>query len=113
MTIKNWQKTVDDWVKKYGVRYFDVTTNTLLLSEEIGEFSRLVARSHGEQSFKIAKTKKEVKASLADELGDIFFVLTCLANQMDINLTEELQKNITKKTIRDHQRHKENPKLIN
>lgn len=111
MTIKGWQMKVDSWIKEIGVRYFDVKTNTLLLSEEVGEFSRLIARSHGEQSFKKDITKEEVKKRIAEEMADIIFVTTCLANQLDIDLTQELEKNIEKKTNRDNVRHRNNPKL--
>ncbi len=111
MTIKDWQTKVDDWIKDIGVRYFDVKTNTLLLSEEVGEFSRLIARSHGEQSFKNQISTEEIKKRVAEEMADIIFVTTCLANQMDIDLTDELEKNIKKKTKRDKARHHNNPKL--
>ncbi len=111
MTIKEWQKKVDDWIQEYGVRYFDVKTNALLLTEEVGEFSRLIARSHGEQSFKQELSIKEIEGRIAEEMADIIFVTTCLANQLDINLTKQLEKNIRKKTSRDSKRHNENPKL--
>lgn len=111
MTIKGWQTKVDEWIKEFGVRYFDVKTNALLLSEEVGEFSRLIARSHGEQSFKKNLSEKEVKNRIAEEMADIIFVTTCLANQLEIDLTEELEKNIMKKTNRDNTRHHNNPKL--
>ncbi len=111
MNIEEWQAKVDGWIKKYGVRYFDVMTNTLLLSEEVGEFSRLIARSHGEQSFKLDISAEEIKSNIAEEMSDIIFVLTCLANQMDIDLTIELRRNIDKKTRRDYNRHQSNQKL--
>lgn len=111
MTISSYQEEVDKWIKSIGVRYFDEKTNTILLMEEIGEFSRLMARIYGEQSFKNKKDKKEAKAKIKDELADILFVITCLANQMDIDLTKAIGKNFDKKTQRDLQRHKNNKKL--
>lgn len=100
------QKKVDNWIKTYGVRYFDITTNTLLLAEEVGEVARIVARTYGEQSSKKTDTQK-----LGEELADVLFVLTCIANQTGIDLSEEFQKNIDKKTSRDAHRHQENNKL--
>ena len=111
MTIQEWQSGVDLWINEYGVRYFDVMTNTLLLTEEVGELARLIARSYGEQSFKIETSKEEIKQNIADELGDIIFVLTCLANQMEIDLKSQLKLNLQKKTQRDKGRHILNPKL--
>ena len=111
MEISEWQSKVDSWIKEYGVRYFDVMTNTLLLNEEVGEFSRLVARAHGEQSFKQEISKQEIKKRLADEMSDVIFVVSCLANQLDIDLTEALKENLEKKTKRDSTRHMQNPKL--
>ena len=111
MLLRDWQKTVDKWINEYGVRYFDVMTNTLLLNEEIGEFSRIIARSYGEQSFKKEISADDIRERIKEEMSDIFFVLTCLANQMDIDLTKELEKNISKKTKRDIERHRDNPKL--
>lgn len=111
MTIKAWQRKVDVWITEFGVRYFDVKTNALLLSEEVGEFSRLIARGYGEQSFKKEISNEEVKIRIAEEMADIIFVTTCLANQLDIDLTHELEKNIEKKTNRDKVRHINNPKL--
>jgi len=111
MEISEWQSQVDLWIKEYGVRYFNVMTNTLLLNEEVGEFSRLVARAYGEQSFKEEMPKQEIKKNLADEMSDIIFVVTCLANQLDIDLTKALNKNLQKKTKRDSTRHTQNPKL--
>ena len=111
MTLKEWQSSVDRWIQEIGVRYFNETTNALLLSEEVGEFNKIIARVYGEQSFKIEKTKDEIKKELTDELGDIFFVLTCLANQLEIDLSLSLQQNILKKTNRDFTRHKTNKKL--
>lgn len=111
MTIENYQSQVDQWIKSFGVRYFDEMTNTVLLMEELGEFSRLMARVYGEQSFKQKEEQQQVKAKIKDEMADIFFVLTCLANQMDVNLTEAIEENFKKKTERDHTRHKSNEKL--
>ena len=110
MTIKEVQKKVDEWINTIGVRYFNEMTNTLILQEEVGEFSRLVSRFYGEQSFK-KPIEKEPKEMLADELADIFFVLTCLANQMGIDLEEAIDKNLIKKSTRDLDRHKNNEKL--
>jgi len=111
MTIQAWQKEVDQWIKTYGVRYFDVKTNALILTEEVGEFARVVARAYGEQSWKNAPEEGAEKVLLKDEITDIFWVITCLANQLDIDLTEALQQNIAKKTSRDKERHQENTKL--
>jgi NTP pyrophosphatase (non-canonical NTP hydrolase) len=111
MELKELQLSVDKWIKEYGVRYFDEKTNTLLLMEEVGEFSRLIARKYGEQSFKSAKTDEEIKDEICDELSDILFVLVCLANQMDIDIEEIMLKNLNKKTLRDKIRHLNNPKL--
>jgi NTP pyrophosphatase (non-canonical NTP hydrolase) len=111
MTLNEWQGLVDQWINKYGIRYFEIKTNTLLLAEELGEFSRLVARIYGEQSFKNKKEELDSKDKLKDELADIFFVLTCIANQLDINIETELDKNLSKKSIRDLRRHHDNKKL--
>jgi len=107
MTIENAQKTVDEWIKTIGVRYFNELTNTALLMEEVGELARIMARTYGEQSSKTADKKQE----LGDEMADVLFVLICLANQTGTNLTEAFEKNIAKKTQRDSTRHKENEKL--
>jgi len=107
MTIEQAQKVVDEWINTTGVRYFDELTNTAILMEEVGEVARIMARQYGEQSF---KNKKE-DINLADELADVFFVLICIANQTGVDLTEALQKNLTKKTKRDSQRHHQNEKL--
>ena len=96
-TVQEWQQAVDDWIKTVGVRYFDPLTNTAVLMEEVGEFARIMARVHGEQSFKKSEEKQEWKVQVADELADVMFVLTCLANQHDIDLAEALQKNPRKK----------------
>jgi len=107
MTIEQAQKIVDEWINTTGVRYFNELTNTAILMEEVGEVARIMARKYGEQSFK----NQEADINLADELADVFFVLICIANQTGIDLTKALQKNLTKKTKRDAQRHHENEKL--
>lgn len=109
--MKEYQIRVDDWIKKYGVRYFNELTNLAILMEEMGEFSRIVAREYGEQSFKKSEQEFAVKDKLAEELSDILFVCFCMANQMGIDLEEAFEKNIIKKTGRDHSRHTGNPKL--
>ncbi len=101
------QKTVDQWIKTTGVRYFNELTNTAILMEEVGEVARIMARRYGEQSFK----KSDEGVDLADEMADVLFVLICLANQTGIDLTTALQKNLEKKTNRDAKRHQENEKL--
>ena len=111
MKISEWQADVDSWIKEYGVRYFDVKTNALLLAEETGEVCRLIARQYGEQSFKKELTDEEVNSRIEDEIGDLYFVLTCISNQLNIDLEKVLNKNIEKKTNRDHQRHHANKKL--
>ncbi len=111
MTIEQFQKEVDQWIKEYGVDYFDELTNTIILMEEVGEFSSLVARLYGQQSFKNKGLEMDAGMKLQDELSDIMFVLVCLANQMDIDLTLALRSNLEKKTERDAERHKNNPKL--
>lgn len=107
MTINEAQETVDQWIKTTGIRYFNELTNTTILMEEVGEVARIMARKYGEQSFK----KSDEDVNLADEMADVMFVLICLANQTGINLTEALEKNLEKKTIRDADRHKNNEKL--
>jgi NTP pyrophosphatase (non-canonical NTP hydrolase) len=107
MTIEEAQKIVDQWIKTTGVRYFNELTNTAILMEEVGEVARIMARKYGEQSFK----KSDEDVNLADEMADVLFVFICLANQTGINLTEALEKNLEKKSIRDATRHKNNPKL--
>jgi len=107
LTIKEAQKKVDDWIKLHGVRYFSELTNMAILTEEVGEVARIIAREYGEQSFK----KKEKGKELADELADVLFVLICLANQTGIDLNKALEKNLEKKTKRDKTRHKKNKKL--
>ncbi len=111
MTIQEAQYLIDDWIKKYGVRYFNELTNMAILTEEVGELSRLIARRYGEQSFKEKITEEEINHKLSDEMADIIFVLFCLANQMDINLESAIKNNIEKKTMRDKTRHIDNEKL--
>ena len=101
MTIEQAQKEVDQWINTTGVRYFNELTNTAILMEEVGEVARIMARQYGEQSFK----KSDLDVNLADEMADVLFVLICLANQTGINLTEALEKNLEKKSIRDADRH--------
>jgi NTP pyrophosphatase (non-canonical NTP hydrolase) len=107
MTIEEAQKTVDTWIQTTGVRYFNELTNMAMLTEEVGEVARIIARQYGEQSFKASDRDKV----LADELADVLFVVICLANQTGINLTEALQRNLEKKTLRDADRHQQNEKL--
>lgn len=107
MTLTDAQKQVDEWIRTVGVRYFSELTNTAILMEEVGEVARIMARAYGEQSFKESDKQKE----LADELADVLFVLICLANQTGVNLEDALAKNLTKKTDRDADRHKQNDKL--
>ena len=107
MKIEEAQKIVDDWIKTNGVRYFNELTNMAMLTEEVGEVARIIARQYGEQSFKESDKNKV----LGDELADVLFVLICLANQTGVNLTEALTKNLEKKTNRDLNRHKNNEKL--
>ena len=111
MTIKTLQQETDNWIKTIGVRYFSELTNLAILMEEVGEFSRLMARAYGEQSFKEQEKSIHIKEQLADEAADILFVLTCLCNQMDIDMEEAIQKNFDKKTKRDQTRHQNNSKL--
>lgn len=107
MKINELQKTVDDWIKEHGVRYFDELTNTTILMEEVGEVARIMSRRYGEQSEKDSDKNKD----LGDEIADVIFVLTCIANQTGIDLEEAIKKNFEKKTSRDKNRHKENKKL--
>ena len=107
MTIREAQEKVDQWIKTTGIRYFNELTNMTILTEEVGELARIMARTYGEQSFK--DSDKEL--NMADEMADILWVLLCLANQTDVDLTEALEKNIQKKTRRDKERHRNNPKL--
>ena len=107
MELDELQKKVDAWIKKYGVRYFDELTNMAILTEEVGEVARIIARRYGEQSEKESDQSKD----LADELADVLWVLTCIANQTGINLEEAIKRNFEKKTLRDTNRHKNNDKL--
>jgi len=109
MTIEEAQKTVDEWIKTTGVRYFNELTNMAMLTEEVGEVARIIARRYGEQSEKESDKNK----NLGDEMADVLFVLMCLANQTGVDLTEAMKKNLEKKTERDSERHKNNPKLNN
>ncbi len=106
ITIREAQKMVDDWIKTYGVRYFSELTNMAVLTEEVGELARIMARKYGDQSFKEGE-----KQDLGDEMADVLWVLMCLANQTGVDLTEALKKNLEKKTSRDKKRHLENEKL--
>ena len=106
ITIREAQKMVDDWIKTYGVRYFSELTNMAVLTEEVGELARIIARKYGDQSFKEGE-----KHDLGDEMADVLWVLMCLANQTGVDLTEALKKNIEKKTSRDKNRHVNNEKL--
>ncbi len=110
MTINTLQNKIDEWIKTYGVRYFDIKTNGLILMEEVGELARVISRKYGEQSF---KDGENTEVLLEDELADVLFVLTCIANQTGINLTKAMEKNLAKKTDRDQLRHKNNPKISN
>ena len=107
MELKELQKNVDAWIKEYGVRYFNELTNMAILTEEVGEVARIMARRYGEQSKKESDTNKD----LADELADVLWVLTCIANQTGIDLEEAMKKNFEKKICRDRERHKNNEKL--
>ncbi len=106
MTIEEAQQAVDKWVKVYGVRYFSELTNMACLTEEVGELARVIARTYGDQNFKEGE-----KPNLGEEMADVLWVLLCLANQTGVNLTDELQKSFDKKTKRDKDRHRNNPKL--
>ncbi|MDX2195247.1 MAG: nucleotide pyrophosphohydrolase [Cytophagales bacterium] len=107
MTIQQAQNKVDEWIKQYGVRYFNELTNTALLMEEVGEVARIMARKYGEQSSKDTESEQD----LAGELADVLFVIICIANQTSIDLTDAFARNIEKKTNRDAKRHIENKKL--
>lgn len=106
MTLKEAQEEVDRWIKNYGVRYFSELTNMAVLTEEVGELARVMARKYGDQSFKAGE-----KDNLADEMADVLWVLVCLANQTGVDLTEAFAQNLAKKTRRDKERHINNPKL--
>lgn len=107
MTLQNAQQQVDEWIKTVGVRYFSELTNMAILTEEVGELARIMARKYGDQSFKDSDKDK----NLADEMADVLWVLICLANQTGVDLTEALQKNFEKKNNRDAKRHQQNEKL--
>lgn len=107
LTIPEAQKQVDEWIKTFGVRYFSELTNMTILTEEVGELARIMARKYGDQSFK----KSDKEYSLADEMADVLWVLICLANQTGVDLNDAFQKNMEKKTNRDASRHKNNEKL--
>lgn len=107
MTIAEAQQQVDDWIRTVGVRYFSELTNMTILTEEVGELARIMARKYGDQSFKESDKKYE----LADEMADVLWVLICLANQTGVDLTQALEKNFEKKNIRDKDRHRQNDKL--
>lgn len=107
MTLENAQNQVDEWIKTFGVRYFGELTNLAILTEEVGELARIMARTYGDQSFK----KSDLKSELADEMADVLWVLICLANQTGVNLTDAFEKNMQKKTARDSERHLQNTKL--
>jgi len=107
MTLQEAQQYVDEWIKTHGVRYFNELTNMAILTEEVGEVARIMARRYGEQSEKETDKNKD----LGEEMADVLWVLICLANQTGIDLTQAFQKNIEKKTLRDKDRHHQNPKL--
>ena len=107
MTIQEAQQQVDSWIKTVGVRYFSELTNMTILTEEVGELARIMARTYGDQSFK----KTDLDKHLSDEMADVLWVLICLANQTGVDLTEAFQKNMEKKTKRDAERHQQNEKL--
>jgi NTP pyrophosphatase (non-canonical NTP hydrolase) len=107
MTIEEAQAKVDEWIKTFGVRYFNELTNMAILTEEVGEVARIISRKYGEQSFKESDKEKD----LGDEMADVLWVLLCLANQTGVDLTKAFEKNLEKKTLRDKDRHLENKKL--
>jgi NTP pyrophosphatase (non-canonical NTP hydrolase) len=107
MTLEQAQQQVDQWIQTIGVRYFNELTNLAILTEEVGELARVMARTYGEQSFKAGESADQ----LSDELADVLWVVICLANQTGVNLTEAFEKNLAKKSDRDAHRHRENPKL--
>lgn len=107
LTLKEAQTTVDNWIKTYGIRYFNELTNMAILTEEVGEVARIISRTYGEQSFKASDKNKD----LGDEMADVLWVLLCLANQTGVDLTAAFQKNLEKKTARDAERHLNNDKL--
>jgi len=107
MTIESAQQRVDEWIRTTGVRYFSELTNMAILTEEVGELARIMARTYGDQSFK----KSDLEKNLPDEMADVLWVLLCLANQTGIDLTTALERNFEKKNLRDADRHRDNPKL--
>ncbi len=107
MTIQNAQSSVDDWIKKYGVRYFNELTNMALLTEEVGELARIIARKYGEQSFKDSETNRDP----GNEMADVLFVLICLANQTGVDLEKAFIESLERRTMRDQDRHRSNEKL--
>ena len=108
LSLRELQREVDSWIKRIGVRYFSELTNLAVLVEEVGELARIIARTYGDQSFK----KSEAAYSLEDEMADVLFVLVCLANQTGVDLTKAFHGNLAKKTSRDAERHRDNPKLL-
>jgi len=111
MDFKEAQASIDRWIRTFGVRYFNELTNTAILMEEVGELARLMARLYGEQSFKTREEELSARENLSDEMADVLFVLICLANQTGTDLEKALERNLSKKTQRDHSRHRDNPKL--
>ena len=109
MTIQEAQQKVDDWIRQYGGGYFSELTNLGILTEELGEMARWMVRKYGDQTLKPSEQNTDIKAAIEDEMTDILWVLMCLANQMQIDLTASLERNIEKKTNRDHSRHRPNP----
>jgi NTP pyrophosphatase (non-canonical NTP hydrolase) len=107
LTIKDAQNLVNEWIKTYGVRYFNELTNMAVLTEEVGELARVIVRTYGEQSFKESDKNRDI----SDEMADVLWVLICLANQTGVDLTDAFEKNMRKKTARDNERHKNNSKL--
>jgi NTP pyrophosphatase (non-canonical NTP hydrolase) len=107
LTIKEMQSIVDEWIRAYGVRYFNELTNMAILTEEVGELARVIARTYGEQSFKESDKNRDI----GDEMADVLWVLICLANQTSVDLADAFEKNMKKKTERDSERHKNNKKL--
>lgn len=111
MTINQAQETVDEWIKTIGIRYYNELTNMAILTEEVGEVARLMARIYGEQSFKTRDLEQNAPENLSEELADVLFVLICIANQTGVDLTSALEKSLDKKTKRDKDRHAQNPDL--
>lgn len=109
ISLKKAQHLVDEWIRTVGVRYYSELTNMTILTEEVGELARIMARTYGDQSFK----KSDLEKNLADEMADVLWILICLANQTGVDLEEAFRKNMEKKTVRDAERHKNNPKLKN